>query len=188
MSTFQESVSGVAREIGRGWWVLLLYGIVALVFGVIAIMRPVEAAAAMAWAAGVMALVEAGISVIALFGKETPVSKGWLAFYALISLVFGVMAVMYPLAMAGSLVLVLGIWLIVAGIYRIIFAIRVRKVINGEWWLILGGVLGILLGVMFLAQPLAGIVTTSLWIGIIAVAYGLFQIFAAFRVRKLASV
>ena len=134
-----------------------------------------------------MALVEAGISVIALFGKETPVSKGWLVFYALISLAFGVMAVMYPLAMAGSLVLVLGIWLIVAGIYRIIFAIRVRKVINGEWWLILGGVLGILLGIMFLAQPLAGIVTTSLWIGIIAVAYGLFQIFAAFRVRKLAS-
>ena len=33
MSTFQESVSGVAREIGRSWWVLLLYGIVALVFG-----------------------------------------------------------------------------------------------------------------------------------------------------------
>lgn len=188
MSTFQESVSEVAREVGRSWWILLLYGIVALVFGVIAIMRPVEAAAAMAWAAGIMALVEAGISVIGLFSKDAPVSKGWLAFYALVSLVFGVLAVTRPLAMAGSLVLVLGIWLVVAGIYRIIFAIRVRKVISGEWWLILGGVLGILLGVMFVAQPLAGIVTTSLWIGIIAVAYGLFQIFAAFRVRKLAQI
>lgn len=164
----------------------LLYGIAAVVFGIIAIMRPMEAAAALAWAAGVMALVEAGIGIVALFNKDAPVSKGWLAFYILVSILFGVMAVMFPLAMAGSLVLVLGVWLIIAGIYRIAFAIRVRKVIDGEWWLILGGVLGILLGGMFVAEPMVGVVTTSLWIGIIALAYGIFQILASFRIRKLA--
>ena len=72
--------------------------------------------------------------------------------------------------MAISLLLVLGIWLIVAGIYRIVFAIQVRKVINDEWLLILGGALGILLGVLFLAEPLAGMVTTALWIGIVLFA------------------
>ena len=163
-----------------------MYGIAAVVFGIIAIMRPMEAAAALAWAAGVMALVEAGIGIVALFNKDAPVSKGWLAFYILVSILFGVMAVMFPLAMAGSLVLVLGVWLIIAGIYRIAFAIRVRKVIDGEWWLILGGVLGILLGGMFVAEPMVGVVTTSLWIGIIALAYGIFQILASFRIRKLA--
>jgi len=186
MSTFQESVSEVARDIGRSWWVVLLYGIIGVIFGVLAIMQPVEAAAALAWAAGVMALVEAAVSVVALFSKDAPVSKGWLAFYAVISLVFGVLAVMNPLIMAGSLLVVLAVWLIVAGIYRIVFAIRVRKVIEGEWWLILAGVLGILLGVMFLAQPMAGMVTTTLWIGILAIVYGLFQIFGSFRIRKLA--
>ncbi len=187
MSTFEDSVSRVAQDVGRSWWVFLLYGIVAVVFGFIAIMRPLEAAAAMSWAAGIMALVEAGISIVALFSKDVPVSKAWLAFYALVSIAFGILAVMYPLAMAGSLVLVLGVWLIIAGIYRIIFAIRLRKVIQGEWWMILGGVLGMVLGAMFIAQPLAGIVTTSLWIGIIALAYGLFQILASFRIKKLAA-
>ena len=69
--------------------------------------------------------------------------------------------------------------------YRIVFAIRVRKVIDGEWWMILAGVLGILLGLLFLAEPVAGVITSALWIGILALVYGIFQIFASFRVRKL---
>ena len=133
-----------------------------------------------------MALVEAVISFFALFSKDAPVSKGWLLFYAIISAIFGVLAIMNPMIMAGSLVIVLGLWLIIAGIYRIVFAIRVRKVIDGEWWMILAGVLGILLGVMFIAEPVAGVVTSALWIGILALVYGIFQIMASFRIRKLA--
>ena len=75
----------------------------------------------------------------------------------------------------------------IRGIFRIVFAIRVRKVIDGEWWLILSGALGILLGVLFAMNPLAGMVTTSLWIGVLALVYGAFQVFAAFKVRKLAA-
>ena len=45
---------------------------------------------------------------------------------------------------------------------------------------------GILLGAMFVAEPMVGVVSTSLWIGIFALAYGLFQIFASFRIKKLA--
>ena len=184
MSSFQESVSQAAQSIGRSWWVFLLYGIAAVVFGLIAIMRPMEAAAALAWAAGVMALVEAGIGIVALFNKDAPVSKAWLAFYILVSIVFGVMAVMFPLAMAGSLVLVLGVWLIIAGIFRIVFAIRVRKEIVGEWLIALSGVLAIVLGIAFLRNPAIGLFTTAIWIGAGALAYGVLQVFAGFRFRK----
>ena len=185
MSTFQESVSEVARDIGRSWWVVLLYGIIGVIFGVLAIMQPVEAAAALAWAAGVMALVEAAVSVVALFSKDAPVSKGWLAFYAVISLVFGVLAVMNPLIMAGSLVIVLGLWLSIAGIYRIVFAIRVRKHIRGEWLLIVSGLLAVVLGVLFALNPLGGLMVTSLWIGAMALVYGVLQVVVAFRLRRL---
>ena len=186
MSSIQESIAQAAQAVGRSWWVILLYGIVGVIFGIMAIMRPMEAAVALAWAAGIMALVEAVISFFALFSKDAPVSKGWLLFYAVISAIFGVLAIMNPMIMAGSLVIVLGLWLIIAGIYRIVFAIRVRKVIDGEWWMILAGVLGILLGVMFIAEPVAGVVTSALWIGILAQVYGIFQIMASFRIRKLA--
>lgn len=171
--------------IGRSWWVLLLYGIVAIIFGVMAITSPVSAAAALAWGMGIVALVEGVISLLALFDKTVAISKGWLALYAVSSLLFGVLAIANPIATASVLVFLLAAWLIVGGIFRIVFAIQVRKEIEGEWLLILGGVLAIVLGVMFAMNPLAGIVVTTLWIGVGALIYGAVQVFVAFKVRKL---
>jgi uncharacterized membrane protein HdeD (DUF308 family) len=113
------------------------------------------------------------------------VSKGWAAFYALMSIVFGVIAISNPVAAAGGLLLFLAVWLIVAGIYRIIFAIRVRQEIKGEWLIALSGVLSIVLGVMFVASPLTGLVVTAWWIGAGALIYGVLQIVAAFKLRAL---
>ena len=171
--------------IGRNWWVLLLYGIVAIIFGLIAITHPLAAAAALAWGMGILALIEAGINVVALFTKSVSVSKGWLALYTILSFIFGVLALSNPLAMAGAMIFFLAAWLIVAGIYRIIFAIQVRKAIKGEWLLILSGLLAIVLGVLFAINPLSGMLVTTLWIGVCALFYGVFQIYVAFKVRRL---
>lgn len=178
-------VSPVVSLLARSWWVLLLYGLVALVFGAVAILQPLAAATALAWAIGVMAVVEGVISLVALFGGNCGVSRGWLAVYALASLVFGVLAVINPLATASVLVLLLAVWLIVAGIHRIVFAVRVRRHIQGEWLLILSGVLAIVLGALLVANPLAGVAVTTLWIGIGSLIYGVLQVVVAFRLRRL---
>ncbi|WP_447596023.1 HdeD family acid-resistance protein [Stenotrophomonas rhizophila] len=178
-------VSPVVSLVARSWWVLLLYGLVALVFGAVAILQPLAAATALAWAIGVMAVVEGVISLVALFGGNSGVSRGWLAVYALASLVFGVLAVINPLATASVLVLLLAVWLIVAGIHRIVFAVRVRRHIQGEWLLILSGVLAIVLGALLVSNPLAGVAVTTLWIGIGSLIYGVLQVVVAFRLRRL---
>lgn len=178
-------LSPVLSLIGRSWWVLLLYGVVAVVFGVAAILQPLAAATALAWAIGVMAVVEGLITLFAAFGGKSGVSRGWLLVYALASLVFGVLAVINPLATASVLVLLLAAWLIVAGLYRIVFAIRVRREIRGEWLLILSGVLAIVLGALLVANPLAGVAVTTLWIGIGSLIYGVLQVVVAFRLRRL---
>ena len=87
--------------------------------------------------------------------------------------------------MAGGLVLVLAAWLIVGGIFRIVFAIRVRKRARHEWLLILSGLLAVLMGVLFALYPLSGLVVTTLWIGASALIYGVLQVVAAFRLRRL---
>ena len=79
----------------------------------------------------------------------------------------------------------LGVWFIVSGVMHIIWALRVRKEIDNEWMLILGGVLGVVLGFLLLAAPLAGMIVGVIWIGVGALVYGLLQIYAAFKVRKL---
>ena len=87
--------------------------------------------------------------------------------------------------LAGALLLVFAVWLLVAGILRIMFAIQVRKEIKGEWIIALSGALAIILGVLLLIAPLAGMVVMAIWIGAFAFVYGILQIVAAFRLRQL---
>ncbi len=177
-------MSSVIAGLSRSWWVLVLYGVIGVLFGLAAIAWPGTTAVALAWAFGVMALAEGIISVLALFKKDVEISKGWLVLYALASIMFGIVAVLNPVVTAGVLLLFLAAWLLVAGIYRIVVAIRVRKLIRGEWLIALSGVLAIALAVLFFMYPAAGLVTVALWIGIGALIYGVLQIIAGFRLRK----
>ncbi|KAF0808696.1 putative transmembrane protein [Alcanivorax sp. S71-1-4] len=169
----------------RSWWILLLYGVIAVIFGVMALINPLTAGVALAWAFGIMALAEGVISVAALFDRDSSLSRGWLLLYAVASLLFGVLTLINPAATAEVLILFLAAWLVIGGVFRIVFAVRVRKAIRGEWLIALSGLLAILLGALFIASPVAGLVVTTLWIGAIALIYGALQIVAAFRVRRL---
>jgi uncharacterized membrane protein HdeD (DUF308 family) len=173
------------QTIQRSWWVLAIYGVISILFGIGAVVWPLTTALALAWAFGVMALAEGVTSLVALFDRNTPISKGWLVVYALASIAFGLVAVIFPGAVAGVVLLFLAAWLVVGGIYRIVFAVRVRKQIEGEWWIGLSGLLSIVLGVLFFAYPAAGLVSVTVWIGAFVLLYGVFQVMAALRVRKL---
>ncbi|MBB1059919.1 HdeD family acid-resistance protein [Marilutibacter spongiae] len=180
------SPPGLLQQLGRSWWLFVVYGLVAIVFGVLAMMKPAAAVIALTWIFGLMALVEGIFAAIALVRGGEGVSRGWQALYALASLAVGVLTLVNPLATAGVLVFFLAAWLIVGGLYRIVFAIRVREAIRGEWLLVLSGLLAIVLGVLFAMHPLAGIAVTGIWIGIGALLHGALQLFAGFKLRRFA--
>ena len=176
---------GLIGNLGRSWWVLVVYGVISIVFALFAFAKPFAAVAALTWAIGIMALAEGLISAFALFDKNTTISKGWLAFYALASIAFGVVTIINPLATAGILLMFVAAWLIIGGVFRIVLAIRVRKAIQGEWMIALSGVLAIVLGGLFFARPGAGLLTMMLWIAVLALVYGVLQIMVGLRMRKL---
>lgn len=174
-------------SLARNWWVVVVYGVIAILFGVYTLIAPGASIVALTWAFGVMALAEGLISVFALFDQRVDISRGWLVLYAMASIVFGLAAIFQPLAVAGALLLLLAAWLIVGGVYRIVFAIRVRKLIENEWLLILSGTLAVVLGVFFAAYPIAGLLAVVVWIGAGALVYGVLQVAVGWRLRKLAA-
>ena len=82
----------------------------------------------------------------------------------------------------------LALWLVLAGFARVIFAVLIRKVVEGEWLLALSGLLAIALGVLFFVNPNIGVITIAVWVGVGALLYGALQIFVALRLRKLQKV
>ena len=80
----------------------------------------------------------------------------------------------------------IAIWAVLRGIFEIVAAIRLRRVIRGEWLLGLGGALSIAFGIVLIAYPGAGAVALYWWIAAYAVVLGLLLVALGFRVRSLA--
>ncbi|MGB0134323.1 HdeD family acid-resistance protein [Dokdonella sp.] len=177
---------GLLGSLGRSWWVLVVYGVISVLFAVFAFMKPFAVVAALTWAIGIMALAEGVISAFAVFNRKMVISRGWMAFYALASIAFGLVTIINPITTASILLMFVAAWLIIGGIFRIILAIRIRKEVTGEWMIALSGVVAIVLGGLFFANPGAGLLTMMIWIAALALFYGILQIIVGLRLRKLA--
>jgi len=62
--------------------------------------------------------------------------------------------------------------------------IRLRKVIEGEWMLILAGVLAIMLAFFIISRPGLGAVLLATWLGVYAIFSGIVTLLLAFRIRN----
>lgn len=96
----------------------------------------------------------------------------------------GAFAVIQPGIAVLAFLAIVGVWTLAVGVMQVIGAIRLRKEIEGEWWLLLTGVVNILFGVFLLAQPVEGVVAVGWLIGSFAIAIGVFYVFFALRLRK----
>ncbi len=109
------------------WWVMVLGGLVEIILGVLVVVWPqitvqvfVYLVAAWAVITGVAEII-AGIELRGLLPNE------WLMLLnGILSVAFGVLVMIYPSAGALSLVWLLGLYAIVAGILDIVFSFRLR--------------------------------------------------------------
>ena len=80
--------------------------------------------------------------------------------------------------------LLAAIWAIATGVLQIIGAIQLRKEIDNEWLLILGGVISVLFGIGMMLAPGAGALALVWVIGTYAVIIGVVLVVLAFRLKK----
>lgn len=174
----------VQHPVSRSWWLFVVYGVIGILFGLGMLLWPDRSLIALMLAFGLLSLADAVVSLLSLVRRDLALPRWLLLLYALVSLAFGVLALRDPLGMAQAMLWLLAIWLIVAGIARIVFAVQVRKLVQGEWLLVLSGLLALLLGILFLANPGIGLFTVVLWVGAGALVYGVFQVAVGLRLRR----
>ena len=75
-------------------------------------------------------------------------------------------------------------WALVTGAFEIGAAIQLRKVITGEWLLLIAGLLSIVLAILVALFPGTGALLLVWWIGAYALAYGVVSLVLALRVRS----
>ena len=90
-----------------------------------------------------------------------PIPTWWLVVVGLLGIAAGVVTFLWPGITAVLLVMFIGAWALVHGIFEIIGAIQLRKEIDNEWMLIFGGLLSVLFGIVVLIAPGAGAIGLS---------------------------
>ena len=168
------------------WWILLLRGISVTLFGVLAIVWPGITLLTLAIIYGAVALID-GIAGIALGIRGGVNGRTWweMILLGLLGVIAGAVTFLWPGLTAVVLLVVIALWAIIRGILEIIGAITLRKIIQGEWLLILSGVLSIGFGVLLLLQPAAGALAVMWLIGIYMIAFGITTIALSLRLRRL---
>jgi len=185
MTDITEIDGSLAQTLGRYWWILALRGIIAIIFGILAFVLPGMTLLTLVFLFGIYALINGILALAhALSAPKGYPRFGAMIFTGLISIAAGVLAFIWPGLTALSLVLLIAAWAIVSGIFEIATAIRLRRVIQHEWLLALGGVLSIVLGVVISLQPDAGALALLWWIGGFAIVFGVLLVALAFRVRR----
>jgi uncharacterized membrane protein HdeD (DUF308 family) len=170
----------------RHWWVPVIRGIAAIVFGVIAFTHPRLAAVTLLLFFGAWVLVDGICRIIAAFGHRASDSDwGWQLVIGILGIIVGLLTFHAPQVTALALVIYIAAWALMIGASEIVLAIKLRREIKGEWFLILMGLASIVFAIMLLWNPVAGAAAVIWLIAWYAVVLGILAIFFGFRLKTL---
>jgi len=178
--------SPIELQLGRYWWVVALRGLIGIIFGILAFIWPgitlvvlIAFFGAYMFVDGVFALVQA----IRLRHER----ERWpmLLLEGILGIAVGLITYFWPGLTAIAWLYTIAAWAIITGVLEIVTAVRFRKIVQGEFLLILTGLISILLGVVLALMPLAGLLAWVYLIGAYAIVFGALLIGFAFRLRGM---
>jgi uncharacterized membrane protein HdeD (DUF308 family) len=171
----------------RNWWAVALRGLAGILFGVITFVSPGISLAALVLLFGAYSFADGVLSIVSAV-RRRGADRWWLLLLqGIVGIGAGVVTLLWPGITAIALLFVVAAWALVGGALQVAAAIRLRKVITGEWLLALGGVLSIALGVLLVLFPGPGALALVIWIGAYAFVFGILLLVLGFKLRGLRS-
>lgn len=173
------------ETLAQNWWLVLLRGIAGIIFGILTFTAPGISLAVLVLFFGAYSLVDGVLATISAIRWHDEIDRWWvLLIEGLAGIAAGLVTLFWPGITALALLYVIAAWAVVTGGLEIAAAIRLRKIIDGEWLLALTGILSIAVGVLLAVFPSAGALALVIWIGAYVAAAGVLLIALAFRLRS----
>jgi uncharacterized membrane protein HdeD (DUF308 family) len=176
-------VSGYAG--GRGealpWGLVLVEGIVITLFGLILLVAPGASLVFLVWLLGIYLLIAGIFRLVGIFLDAT--SWGWKLAAGILCLIAGLAILGDPLwstTLASTwLVILVGFLAMLQGAAGLVVAFQ-----GGGWGMGALSVLGILLGLFLVINPLMGVAALTLILAIFMLIGGVGAVIQAFRMRR----
>src|SRR5262245_49816124 len=174
----------LSKILSQYWWTTLLRGVVWILFGLVVFAMPGISLVTLTLLFGFFAFADGVANVVSAFGGRKENANWWMLLLAGIAgIVIGVLTFLTPGITVLLLLMYIAFWAIATGVLELMTAIKLRKEIEGEFWLALAGVASILFGAFIIARPGAGALAVLTLIALYSVALGVILVVLAFKAR-----
>jgi uncharacterized membrane protein HdeD (DUF308 family) len=113
-------------------------------------------------------------------------TKGWFLVAGIILILLGAAAIAVPLAASVAVEILFGWIFVLSGVVTIVHSLRALN--SGKCILrLLGGILYLAIGIMFLRYPLEGVLTLTLLLAILFMFEGIIKIAVALQLRPISN-
>lgn len=165
----------------RTWWMLLVRGLVGVILGIVLLAWPRESVEALIMLIGAFALAT-GVLIVA---HGIAVRLFWPAVAAggAMTIIFGLIFLLAPGAIATIVVVLVGIWAVIFGIIELAGSSVIRRMNMDATFPLAIGIISLVFGLVLLVRPGVGIVTASILIGAYFLVTGAMSLWQALRVR-----
>jgi uncharacterized membrane protein HdeD (DUF308 family) len=164
----------------------VIRGIAAIVFGIIAFAYPGLTVATLVLFFGAWVLIDGIFRVVGAIGhRASDPDWGWHIVIGIVGIIVGLLTFHAPQITALALVIYIAAWALMIGASEIALAVKLRREIKGDWFLILMCLASIVFAILLLWNPVAGAAAVIWLIAWYAVVLGVLAIFFGFRLRSL---
>jgi uncharacterized membrane protein HdeD (DUF308 family) len=179
----------MASTFFHSWRMLLFRGIVALGFGWATWLRPGLAVRSLVLLFAAFALLDGLLAIWAAWMRRRTDDEWWVLLLAgFVGVGIGSISILVPQLSLFALLFYVAAWAIASGTLLLVSAVRLRKLIKGEWLHSLAGLASIGFGLLILARPALGEAFLGWLLASYAAMAGVVLVVLALRARSLGRV
>ena len=169
----------------RNWWAVALRGVFGIVFGLLALAWPGATLATLILLFGAYMAVDGVFAIVSGIRAAAHHERwGSLALEGVAGLCAAAIAFVAPLATLLAFVWLLAAWAVISGVVLSWASLRLHPA-HGRWFMLFGGILSVVWGVLLFALPVAGALVMAWWLGAYAIMFGVVLLALAFRLRRV---
>jgi uncharacterized membrane protein HdeD (DUF308 family) len=171
------------ENLQKNWWLVSVRGVLAVLFGLVALFSPMIVIFSLLTFFSFFVILS-GVFIVTLAFLENNENKWMRVLEGLIFIITGAIVLFKPVSAVGGLMILIAAWAIVSGIFFIVGAIRLRKVIQNEVLMILNGIISILFGIVLAMNLIDGAAAITMMFGIFAILSGIISIILSFKIKN----
>lgn len=175
----------MASQLHKNWRILTINGIIALIFGAFALFIPQGTIVTIAKYFGFVLLLGGFVLLIfALMKKQKKQDYGLLIFEGIVTLVIGLIILLFTRQTLELFVILIGIWAIILGILQLVMLAGINEPGSNKKVLLINGLITLAFGILIFFNPFQAAIIFTRIIGLIALVFGILMIYLSIQLSK----